>query len=288
MISSDADESRAKPRSENPAPLISVIVAVYNAEATLQQCIDSVVQQTYPYKELIIIDGNSSDGTAAILEKNREKIRYCLSEPDHGIYNAWNKALPHAGGDWICFLGADDFFWNAGVLEKMSEHLQTLPPGIRVAYGRIRVLDSGGDGLYSAGQPWSRIKNRFKNAMCIPHPGVMHRRSLFEQHGTFDESFRIAADYEFLMRELTQADAYFVPDLIVVGMRQGGISSTPANLWLALGEIRRAQRMHGCTPPGHLRFLAVLSVLFRLFLIRVFGETRIRTLINWTKRVKER
>lgn len=76
--------------------LISVIVATFNNEGTLQQCIDSVAGQTYPHKELIVIDGGSSDGTVEPLKANKEKIAYWVSEPDRGIYQAWNKALPKA------------------------------------------------------------------------------------------------------------------------------------------------------------------------------------------------
>jgi glycosyltransferase involved in cell wall biosynthesis len=71
-----------------------------------------VAHQTYPNKELIIIDGESNDGTVKSLEANREVINYLASEPDAGIYNAWNKGVVQAKGEWICFLGADDFFWD--------------------------------------------------------------------------------------------------------------------------------------------------------------------------------
>jgi glycosyltransferase involved in cell wall biosynthesis len=82
-------------------PLISVIVAVYNGAKTLQRCIDSVSDQTYPNKELIIIDGGSTDGTIEIIRSNQDQITYWQSEPDNGIYHAWNKALDHASGDGI-------------------------------------------------------------------------------------------------------------------------------------------------------------------------------------------
>jgi glycosyltransferase involved in cell wall biosynthesis len=92
--------------------MISVIVAVFNGAKTLQQCIDSVAGQTYPHKELIVIDGGSIDGTREILEGDATKLAYWVSEPDRGIYHAWNKALARARGDWICFLGADDYLWS--------------------------------------------------------------------------------------------------------------------------------------------------------------------------------
>ncbi|MGZ4970754.1 MAG: glycosyltransferase family 2 protein, partial [Methylobacter sp.] len=165
---------------QKDAPLISIIIAVFNCAKTLQQCIDSVAQQTYANKELIIIDGGSKDGTVDVLESNGDKLGYWLSEPDNGIYNAWNKGLSQAKGEWICFLGADDFFWDAQVLERMAAQLATVPADIRVAYGQIMLLNNDGKNLYPIGEPWQGVKERFKQVMSIPHPGLMHRRGLFE------------------------------------------------------------------------------------------------------------
>ncbi|MGZ8195151.1 MAG: glycosyltransferase, partial [Methylosarcina sp.] len=81
-------------------PLISIVVAVYNGREVLQQCVDSIASQTYKNKELIVIDGGSKDGTVDLLMKNQDRIGYWLSEPDKGIYNAWNKALPKVRGEW--------------------------------------------------------------------------------------------------------------------------------------------------------------------------------------------
>lgn len=252
-------------------PVISVVIAVYNGKETLQQCLDSVTQQTYSGVELVIIDGGSPDGTVDILLANAEHISYWISEPDRGIYNAWNKGLAQAHGEWICFLGADDFFWDAQVLERMAAQLLMVPVNIQVAYGQIMLLNSEGAELYPIGQPWEVVKERIKQVMCIPHPAVMHRRSLFEQHGNFDESFRIAGDYEFLLREVTSADAVFFPNLITVGMRQGGISSNPKSALLTMRETRRAQQMHGQRFPGRLWMMAILRVYIRLLLSNVVG-----------------
>ena len=271
--------------SRNIPPLISIIVAVFNGSKTLQQCIDSVAQQTYANKELIIIDGGSKDGTVDMLEANREQISYWISEPDKGIYNAWNKGLSQAKGEWICFLGADDFFWDAQVLERMTAQLQAIPPAILVAYGQIMLLNNDGEALYPIGQSWKKIKDRFKQIMCIPHTGAMHRRSLFERHGKFDESFRIGGDYELLMRELKTGDAVFIPNLITVGMRQGGISSDPANTLTAMREFRLAQRMHGKRFPGWVWTSAMARVYLRLILWRLLGESMTRRAIDIYRRM---
>jgi len=271
--------------SHNIPPLISIIVAVFNASKTLQQCIDSVAQQTYANKELIIIDGGSKDGTVDLLEANQQQISYWISEPDKGIYNAWNKGLSQAKGEWICFLGADDFFWDAQVLERMTAQLQAIPPDILVAYGQIMLLNNDGETLYPIGEPWEKIKDRFKQVMCIPHQGVMHRRSLFGQHGKFDESFRITGDYELLMRELKTGDAVFIPDLITTGMRQGGISSDPANSLVAMREMRRAQQMHGQRLPGWIWIAAMARVYVRLLLWRILGEGLTRKALDMYRRM---
>lgn len=257
---------------EQSQPLFTIIIAVFNGAKTLQQCIDSVAQQSYPNKQLIIIDGGSTDGTVELLQANDQSISYWVSEPDAGIYNAWNKGLKQANGEWICFLGADDYFWDDQVLASMSKFLVKLPVYIRVAYSQIMLLSEKGQELYLSGEPWQKVKQRFKQLMSIPHPGTMHRRDLFEQHGYFDESFRIAGDYELLLRELKTADAEFIPDLVTVGMLQGGISTNPKNTLLQLHEVRRAQQKHGLKMPSIKWLMAVLRVYVRLFLWRVIGE----------------
>lgn len=252
----------------------------------MQQCIDSIAQQTYPDKELIIIDGGSTDGTVEVLKANVHNVVHWISEPDRGIYHAWNKALPWAHGEWICFLGADDHFWDEHVLTKMAEELAKLPAEIRVVYGQIMLLNGGGERLYAVGKPWEGLKQPFLKSMCIPHPGMMHRRSLFAQHGGFDESFRIAGDYELLLRELKTADAAFIPNLVTVGMRQGkGESSHPAATLRVLQETRRAQRMHGQRLPSRSWLFSVTKVYLRLLLWHVFGEPIARKTLDFGRRL---
>ena len=269
---------------DNP-PLISVVIAVYNGCATLQQCLDSVTQQTYRNVELLVTDGGSSDGTVDLLRANSRRIAYWISEPDHGIYNAWNKALAKANGDWICFLGADDFLWNVNVLERMVAQLVLLPSNIRVAYGQIMLLNIDGVELYPVGEPWEEMKDRFKQVMCLPHPAVLHRRSLFLQHGNFDESFRIAGDYELLLRELKTEDAFFVPGVVMTAMRQGGVSTDPANTLLGLREVRSAQRKNGQGWPGLVWLMALARAYTRFLLWNLLGEKAARGMLDAGRRL---
>ncbi len=225
-------------------PLITIIVAVLNGRETIRQCIESVNNQTYLYKELIIIDGGSTDGTVEILKNNDDKIAYWESKPDSGIYHAWNKALEHSRGDWICFLGADDYFWSKNVLTDLSPHLvNAADSGIKVVYGQAAKVDRNGRILKLIGKPWEKIRWLMPHGMPLSHTGLMHHRSLFKKHGLFDETFQIAGDYDLLLRELKNGEAIYVRDLIVAGWQVGGISDL--NFFLTHREIGRARRKNG-------------------------------------------
>jgi glycosyltransferase involved in cell wall biosynthesis len=207
-------------------------------------------------------------------------VTYWISEPDRGIYNAWNKALAQAKGEWVCFLGADDYFRDAQVLARMAEQLVLVPQDIRVAYGQIVLVNNNGTELYTVGEQWSAVKSRFKQTMCVPHPAVMHRRSLFLDHGNFDETYRIAGDYELLLRELKASDAFFIEGIVMTAMRQGGVSSAPANTLEGLCEVRSAQIKNGLRWPSLGWRVALLRTYFRLFLWRLMGEKQARRMLD--------
>lgn len=267
-------------------PFISVIVAVFNGKQTLEKCIDSFARQIYPHKEMIIIDGGSQDGTVDVLRNNQDILSYWISEPDRGIYNAWNKGLAQAKGEWFCFLGADDYFWDDAVLERMAANLVMLPDNIRVAYGVIMLIGKNGEAPRAKGEPWEQNKEFFKEYMCIPHVGTMHRRSLFEQRGNFDETFRIAGDYELLLRELSDGDAAFFPDIITAGQLLGGISTHRENYLRTLLETWRAQRMHGRYKPGKYLRQEMIREFLQLMLWKILGDRLARKLLDLRRRTK--
>jgi len=267
-------------------PLISIITSTFNAALYLPDTIRSIREQSYPDFEWIVIDGGSTDTTVELLKSNNDIITYWLSEPDHGIYSALNKGLSRARGEWICILGADDYLWDANSLERMAEQLQKLPESVRVAYGQVMLISVDGKNVHAFGKPWENVKERFKQMMCIPHQATMHRRSLFEQHGSFDESFRIAGDYELLLRELKSADARFIPGIIMAAMRQGGgISSVPDNSRLVVSESRRAQRKNGLRFPGRIWLMSVVRLYIRLLLWKILGERMARKSLDLGRRL---
>jgi glycosyltransferase involved in cell wall biosynthesis len=251
-----------------PQPLISVVVAVLNGAATVQRTLDSVFGQRYAAKELIVIDGASTDGTTAILDQNSARLAYWESERDRGVYHAWNKALQHVSGDWICFLGADDQLAEADVLSRLAPHLARASSIARVAYAQIR-LESGGTLI---GGPWDAVRPAFWRGMAIPHQATFHHTDLFAQRGNFDESFRIAGDYELLLRELVHRDPVFVPGVIAVEMGTSGLSSRPGNRVLRITEFERARRMHGLARGPVALAPAVIRARAREFVRRLFGS----------------
>ena len=239
--------------------LISVIVPVFNAAESLEQCIQSVASQTLADKELIIIDGGSTDGSQKIVASFGKKIAFSVSEPDRGVYDAFNKGIRHSTGDWLFFFGADDFFSDPTALERVAAHLNAVEPQIRIVYGQVGLLGSDDEVLRFLCEPWHSAKKKFTAFMPISHQGVFHRRSLFEELGLFDVSFRLAGDYEFLLREFESHEAKFIPDTIVAMHRSGGLSGRPENETLAMCELRRAQKLRGIgfpRPAWLVRYLA--------------------------------
>jgi glycosyltransferase involved in cell wall biosynthesis len=199
-------------------PLVTVITAVFKGAATLEGCIDSVLRQEYPNIEHIVWDGGSTDGTVEILRQYDDRIALWRSEPDRGIYDAWNKALVEARGEWICFLGADDEFLPDAVSAYMA--LAAKNPQAEYLSSRVKVVHPSGY-VRTIGGPWTWRK--FSKEMCTPHVGSMHRRSLFDRLGTYDTSYRIVADYEFLLRARHQLNTAYMPAVTVM-MRAGGVS----------------------------------------------------------------
>lgn len=217
-------------------PLVSVIIAVFNGADTLQQCIDSVAEQTYAQRELVVVDGGSTDGTVEILKANSDKIGYWESEPDRGIYHAWNKALDHAEGEWVCFLGADDYF---ATVHSLARLLSGSGAGADFVFGRTALVDEKGCVLRIYGAMWDW--ERMKHYQIVAHPGALHRRSLFERYGKFTEKYKIVGDYEFFLRVGSAASASYV-DEVVVHTGKGGVSRS--QLRQVFKENRRIQSAH--------------------------------------------
>lgn len=227
-------------------PTVSVIIGVRNGIATTQHCLDSIAAQDWPSRQTIVIDSASTDGTAALLESNLKagKITEYVSEPDRGLYEAWNKGIRLSRGEWVCFLGCDDAFHDAGALRHLVEAAQAAPQSPRIVYGLVNRVTASGKVAEVWGGPWTQWRARSFAGFMVPHPGTLHHRSIFEERGLFDESYRVAGDYERFLREVLVQDPLFV-DRTVVDMRFGGMSSRPTAIYETLQEVQRARASHG-------------------------------------------
>ena len=257
-------------------PLVTVVVAVRDGVRNIQRCIDSVDHQTLQNCEFIVMDAGSTDGTVEILKANAARIDYWESKPDRGIFHAWNKAVACARGEWLCFLGADDYLWAPDTLERFQPHLESASAAHRVVYGAVAVVARSGETVAVIDQSWEQARHRFFIAMSIPHPGTFHHRELFARHGPFDESFRQAGDYDFLLREFRARAPRYVPGLIQAGYEEGGVSTRPSTVLRGIYERRRALTGNGIkVSPVRVCWMYV-EELGRICLRGLFGEAAMR------------
>lgn len=245
--------------------MVSIIIAVLNGAATLGRSIESVVDQTKADVELIIIDGGSTDGSVEIVRSYSDRLAYWESEADRGVAHAWNKGTCHASGEWILFLGADDYLWCADSIEQMHPFLEAARGRSLVVYGRVVGVDGAGRAMRDVSSGWDQRKFVWYG-IYFSHQGVFHNRQLFEDFGTFDEAFRYGPDYELLMRYLIDHDAEYVGEVTVAAMQMGGLSNCPPNAYRALGDFRKARRKHGIEGDSLLYFRALLGAWVKGFL----------------------
>ncbi|MGH8687186.1 MAG: glycosyltransferase family 2 protein [Burkholderiales bacterium] len=229
-----------------PAPDVSVIIGVKNGARTLQRCLDSIAAQNAVSREAIVVDSVSTDGTVAILQEAERAggVTRFVSEPDGGLYEAWNKGLRMSRGEWVCFLGCDDAFHDAGALRALLDVATPARPQARIVYGLVNRVTARGEVVEVWGGPWPSARAGCLAGFMIPHPGTLHHRSVFEERGAFDESYRVAGDYELVLREVLLHAPVFV-DRVVVDMRFGGMSSKPTAIHRTLQEVQRARAAHG-------------------------------------------
>jgi glycosyltransferase involved in cell wall biosynthesis len=278
----------------NKRPYFSIIIATLNVERTLDKCLESIIQQTSINKiEILVKDGGSYDKTINILKAYDEYISHWESSPDTGVYDAWNKVLPRAIGEWVLFLGADDSLFDNSIISNTFTILKEIDSSIDIAYGRVRLVSEGNEKIAELGKNWNQTKRCIVEKMCIPHQGIFHRRSLFNKYGDFCTDYYISSDYEFLKRVGLERNVFYL-DLIVSCMRVGGISSDPKYTFTRLNEIRHINKNYGEKFPGPLWLITFSNTCIRHALYFLIGEKstkyfldRFRMLVGlpsfWTK-----
>ena len=225
---------------------LSLITVTYNCENTLEDTFKSVKEQKCSNLEYIVIDGGSNDRTVEIIEKYRDIITFWSSSPDEGIYDAMNKGLKKTSGDYVGFLHADDTFFSSVTLSEVMSELREHKPD--VLYGDLEYVNS---------TDISRVIRRWKSCAFSsallskgwmpPHPTLYVKRSVIRHTGLFDTTYRIAADYDYILRLFTQKGLKFLYlPVVIVKMRIGGASNKSiSNIILKSKEDIRALRKNG-------------------------------------------
>ncbi|MFA7062339.1 MAG: glycosyltransferase family 2 protein [Pedobacter sp.] len=218
-------------------PVISVIIATYNAAKTLRCCLESIVKQKNEYIELLVIDGGSSDGTQDILDEYRSQINLIISEPDNGIYDAWNKGIVHARGEWILFIGADDTLESDAFFNYLKFLNTQDTTKVDYICAKNTYLGRDGNVIKIMGIPW--LWEQFRQKMDVAHVASLHHRDLFQENGMFDLRFPICGDYELLLRKRNKLRCLFL-DTCIARMTTGGASFTMLALW----EAHQIRKLH--------------------------------------------
>ena len=219
---------------------ISIITVNYNDANGLEETIKSVMVQTYRDYEHIVVDGDSSDGSKEVIEKYRDKLAWAVSEPDKGIYNAMNKGIRASKGKFLLFLNSGDTLHNENVLEKTVEKLNS---DHRIYYGDVlRIFDSGISKIKT--YP-NELSFGFFVDSALAHQSVFIDRDLFSEISFYDESYKVLADWEFLIRAIC---IHHIPykhlGIIVARYDMSGISSQPEGKKIMLEERKRCYQEH--------------------------------------------
>ncbi|MCD8309878.1 MAG: glycosyltransferase [Prevotellaceae bacterium] len=219
------------------APLFSVITVCYNAEETLEVTLESVLWQSYPHVEYIVIDGASTDGTKAVIGRYKARIAKVVSEPDNGLYYAMDKGIRLATGDYLCFLNAGDTFHGKDTLRQVVDILnryrkerenhsssssgQLLPD---VIYGETALVDNNRQFLRMrrlSAPDWLTWKS-FKQGMLVCHQAFWAKRTLAEP---YDHRYRYSADFDWCIRVLKRAATTYHTRLVLIDYLWEGMTT---------------------------------------------------------------
>ena len=225
---------------------VSIITVCFNSVATIRETIESVLAQDYPNIEYIVVDGASKDGTRDIVREYQNKIDVVISEPDKGIYDAMNKGIRIATGDVVGLLNSDDFYADNSSVRQLIECM--VDAGSDTVYADVTIVNA---------KDTCRVVRYYNSSTFHPgrlrygwmpaHPTFIVKRKLYETHGDFSLDYRIAADFEMVVRLLHAAGAsYAYLPAAVIKMRAGGISTRGLkSSWVLNCEIVRACRENG-------------------------------------------
>jgi glycosyltransferase involved in cell wall biosynthesis len=245
---------------------LSIITAVYNGGSAIAETLRSVAEQDYSDIEHIVIDGASTDDTVAAVRSNGNRVAQFVSEPDNGVYDAFNKGLRRATGDAIGFLNCGDTYLSSSVASRVAEEL--LVPGTEAVFGDLFIVNA---------QRRNQVVRRYNSKRFAPnmmgyglmpaHPTLFLRREVYQRVGEYDTQFRIAGDFELCLRvfALNNVRYRYIPEPLV-NMPRGGLSNRGwRSTWQITREMHRA-----CTLDGVRTNWAKLNLRIPLKILEMF------------------
>jgi glycosyltransferase involved in cell wall biosynthesis len=252
---------------------VSVITVVYNRVAEIEATIQSVARQTYSNIEYIVVDGGSTDGTTAVIEKNRQHITKWISEPDKGIYDAMNKGLHLATGEWLYFLNSGDVFLNDGVVNQIAPQLAQSK--FSVMAGKVETVGEKATRLLPAEKNLTdnSARHLFSSSFC--HQALFVRRTAYLSQGGYDLSYRTFADFDVVHKIIRQEQGFQKVSLVIARYDMSGVSN---NWRLAVRHFIESERLfaaHGEVSPGwlyRLRRLKASLFFFRKMVLYKLGR----------------
>jgi glycosyltransferase involved in cell wall biosynthesis len=245
---------------------ISIITAVYNGGNAIAATLRSVAGQDHSDIEHIVVDGGSNDSTLANIQSNRSRLAVLISEPDLGVYDAFNKGLRRATGDAIAFLNCGDTYLSPAVVSRMVRELSFA--GVEAVFGDVQIVDA---------HDQTRVVRRYSSKHFAPHrmrfglmpahPTLFLRREIYEIIGEYDARFRIAGDFELCLRAFTgrHTQYRYIPEALV-RMPAGGLSNSG---WRSKLEITR-EMYEACSLDGVSTSFAKLCLRFPLKILEMF------------------
>lgn len=258
---------------------ISVIIPTYNSAKTIEDTIKSIADQKWPDIQVIIQDGGSTEGTRGIVEKYPEAVSGWQSEPDKGIYDAMNKGIKRAAGEVVAILNSDDT-WLPNTLERVAS-VFSCNPDVGIVSGSIEVWEDSPNGAKVILK--SSLLHLHKG-LTIQHPATFVRRTVYNRVGLFNTSYRIGADYDFVLRCMEANIPWVILDDVLTRMRAGGKGGSTFTLedW----KIRRSHKLSSAITEIIACINSLARHLARQIILKIFGGKTLSRFRNylWNKR----
>ena len=267
-------------RRQTDKPIITIITSTYNVMQDLHWTVDSIKEQTYPNIQWIVADGASNDGTIDLIKEHSDIIDYWFSEPDTGIYDAWNKALEHVKGDWVQFIGAGDELHENNTLAKVSSYLKDAYPDFELVYGQVmHISEKGRKELYVSGEPWDRYRGKWEGIRPrLPvQTAIFHHVDIFKEIH-FDNNYKIIADC-ILLLEKNYKNFLFMP-FKVVKMPKGGISGSVDSGILIYNETKNYLKYTSLQPPIKHQIDVWIKISARKILLNYLGRNMTQKIVR--------